>query len=88
MYCHQLKEWPNFILDQTNLTPLLADVRYLQDKLLGRLSALGFDLKQEATLKMVTHDILKTSEIEGVFEVMIDAMQGFRLSKILVFAFF
>ena len=31
------------------------------------MEALGFELRQEATLETITHDVLKTSEIEGEF---------------------
>ncbi|MBI4357320.1 MAG: Fic family protein [Gammaproteobacteria bacterium] len=65
MYIHEHPEWPNFKWDETHLSALLAEVRYLQGNLLGRLSSLGFDLREEATLQTLTRDILKTSEIEG-----------------------
>lgn len=65
MYIHQLKNWPELTFDQAELSPLLADVRHLQGKLLGRMEALGFDLQEEATLQTLTYDVVKTSEIEG-----------------------
>ena len=37
----------------------------MQGRLLGKMSALGFSLKEEATLNTLTMDVLKTSEIEG-----------------------
>jgi Fic family protein len=65
MYIHQEATWPNFTWNQTKLTPLLAEVRHLQGKLLGRMENLGFPLQEEATLQTLTQDVLKTSEIEG-----------------------
>lgn len=65
MYIHERKEWPNFKWDQIKLSDLLAEVRYLQGRLLGRMEALGFELSQEAMLQTLTEDALKTSEIEG-----------------------
>ena len=65
MYIHELKHWPELTFDQAGLSPLLADVRHLQGKLLGRMEALGFHLREEATLQTLTHDVIKTSEIEG-----------------------
>lgn len=65
MYIHELKEWPNFTWDRTRLVDLLAEVRYLQGKLLGKMATLGFNFCEEATLKILTQDVLKTSEIEG-----------------------
>src|SRR5437667_361065 len=65
MYLHERKEWPEFKWDQTKLAPLLAEVRHLQGRLLGRMEALGFQLREEATLQTLTQDVVKTSEIEG-----------------------
>ncbi len=65
MYIHERKDWPEFTWDQTKLAPLLAEVRHLQGRLLGRMEALGFPLREEATLQTLTQDVVKTSEIEG-----------------------
>ena len=43
----------------------LAAVRHRQGRLLGRMEALGFDLRQEALLNTLTEDIVTSSEIEG-----------------------
>ena len=43
----------------------LAGVRYKQGRLVGRMQALGFDLRQEAVLETLTQDVHKTSDIEG-----------------------
>lgn len=65
MYIYQLKQWPDFQWDDGQITPLLANVRHRQGRLLGRMEGLGFDLKEEATLRTLTMDVLKSSEIEG-----------------------
>jgi Fic family protein len=65
MYIHQRKDWPEFKWDQPRLAPLLAEVRHWQGRLLGRMEALGFQLREEATLQTLTQDVVKTSEIEG-----------------------
>ena len=39
----------------------------MQGRLLGRMEALGFELRDEATLSTLTMDVLKSSEIEGEF---------------------
>jgi len=65
MYIHELHDWPNLSWDKSELSRLLADVRHLQGKLLGRMESLGFDLRNEAALKTLTYDVIKTSEIEG-----------------------
>lgn len=65
MYIHERKDWPEFTWDRAKLAGLLADVRHLQGRLLGRMEAIGFTLREEATLEMLTQDVIKTSEIEG-----------------------
>jgi Fic family protein len=64
-YIHERPEWPNFTWDQTRLAPLLAHVRHRQGRLIGRMEALGFNLRKEAMLETLTLDVLKSSEIEG-----------------------
>ena len=65
MYIHELPDWPRFRWDNDKLADLLADVRHRQGRLIGRMEALGFGLREEAVLCTLTDDVLKTSEIEG-----------------------
>lgn len=64
-YIHQLKDWPQFRWDAAALATQLAAVRNKQGKLLGRMQALGFQLRAEAALQSLTEEVLKSSEIEG-----------------------
>jgi len=64
-YIHQLPDWPRFHWDQEAIAAPLAAIRHKQGRLLGRMEALGFSLRQEAELQTLTLDVLKTSEIEG-----------------------
>lgn len=64
-YIHQLSNWPKFEWDQRSLAKQLAAVRHRQGRLIGRMQALGFPLREEAVLKTLTEDVLKSSEIEG-----------------------
>jgi Fic family protein len=64
-YIHELKEWPSFRWDEGMLVQRLAPVRHRQGRLVGRMEALGFDLRAEAVLATLTEDVLKSSEIEG-----------------------
>src|ERR1700712_4830171 len=64
-YIHQLPAWPRFTWDQHRLAGLLAAVRHRQGRLIGRMRALGFTLREEAVLQTLTEDVLKSSEIEG-----------------------
>lgn len=66
-YIYQLHDWPNFSWNHEAVLAPLGTVRHLQGKLLGRMSALGFVLQQEAELETLTLDVLKSTEIEGEF---------------------
>ncbi|MBC5644908.1 Fic family protein [Parabacteroides sp. BX2] len=65
IYIWQQTDWPNFTWDDAKLSYKLGKVRGLQGKLVGKMSALGFDLKNSAILDTLTADITKSSEIEG-----------------------
>jgi Fic family protein len=64
-YIHQLTEWPIFKWDSEALSVPLAAVRHKQGKHLGRMEALGFDLRAEASLTGLTEEVVKSSAIEG-----------------------
>jgi Fic family protein len=64
-YTHELPNWPKFEWDQRGLTRQLAAVRHRQGRLIGRMQALGFRLREEAVLQTLTEDVVKSSEIEG-----------------------
>ena len=64
-YIHQRTDWPGFRWDSAIISDRLAAVRHHQGRLLGRIEALGVDLRAETTLQTLTRDALKTSEIEG-----------------------
>ena len=65
MYIHQRDDWPAFRWDQGGLAARLGVVRHRQGRLVGRMEALGFRLREEAVLDTLMQDVLKTSEIEG-----------------------
>jgi Fic family protein len=65
LYIHERDDWPIFRWDASALADALADVRHRQGRLIGRMEALGFRLREEATLASLTEDVVKTSEIEG-----------------------
>ena len=58
-------EWPDLTWDKGRLSTLLATVSHEQGRLLGQMEALGFDLRNEAHLRTLTEDVIKSSEIEG-----------------------
>lgn len=65
MYIHELEDWPGFTWNEAVLSTLLAEVRHEQGLLLGQMSSLGFVLKQEASLIVLTQDAVNTAVIEG-----------------------
>ncbi len=65
MYIHEHANWPDLRWDSAKLAAPLAEVRYLQGSLIGRMQSLGFPLREEAALQTLTQDVVKTSEIEG-----------------------
>ena len=65
MYIHELEDWPKFRWGADRLSEPLASARHRQGRLIGRMEALGFDLRREAVLRTLTSDVVKSSEIEG-----------------------
>lgn len=66
MYIWQHKDFPKFHWDERKVANRLIDIRYQQGKLLGIMSMLGFDVKNNAILDSMTEDIIMSSEIEGI----------------------
>lgn len=66
MYIHQTESWPSFTWDTDFIGTKLAKVNRAAGFLEGRLSAIGFDAMQHAAVEALTHDIVSSSEIEGV----------------------
>jgi Fic family protein len=64
-YIYQFEAWPKFYWQDDKLVALLAAVSRKQGRLLGRMTALGFKLRAEATLQSLTEEVIKSSEIEG-----------------------
>ena len=64
-YIWQQSDWSHWRFDMLALSKTLSEVYYAQGYLLGRMTALGFALCEEAALKIMTQEVIKTSEIEG-----------------------
>lgn len=62
---HEKPGWPELIWDGEILATPLAAVRHRQGLLLGKMQALGFELRAEASLSVLTSDVVKSSAIEG-----------------------
>jgi Fic family protein len=65
MYIYQHENWTDFTWNHQIIATVFGEVRHLQGKIVGQMSALGFSLQEEASLNTLTLDILKSSEIEG-----------------------
>ena len=65
MYIWEQPDWPALRWRGADIATPLAAVRHDQGRLLGRMEALGFKLREEAHLQTLTRDVVKTSEIEG-----------------------
>lgn len=64
-YVWQQSEWPQWTFNTGRLSTLLSQVNLERGRLLGSMQALGFKLSEEASLKALTSEIVKSSEIEG-----------------------
>ena len=66
MYIHERDNWTNFRWDASDVSNLQEIVCRKQGLLYGRLSSLGFDSKLRAMTENLTHDVVYSSEIEGI----------------------
>ncbi|MFA5964553.1 MAG: Fic family protein [Sphingomonas sp.] len=64
-YIHQRDDWPNFRWRDGEIVARLGGVRHRQGRLVGRMERMGFALRNEAVLRTLTEDVVKSSEIEG-----------------------
>jgi Fic family protein len=65
MWIYEHQNWQEFKWNAEFLTSKLADIRYRQGRLLGCMERLGFELRCEASLNMLTNDVVNSSAIEG-----------------------
>lgn len=64
-YIYQNADWHNFTYFGDKVQNLLLEIKKAQGYLLGKMDALGFDVKNNALLQVLTENIIKSSEIEG-----------------------
>ena len=64
-YIWQQSEWPQWSFDSAALSQLLSQVNLERGRLLGAMQTLGFKLAEEASLRVLTSEVVKSSEIEG-----------------------
>ena len=66
MYIYERDNWTNFRWNESQVSLLQEAVCRKQGLLYGRLSSLGFDSKLRAMAENLTHDVVYSSEIEGI----------------------
>lgn len=64
-YIYQNADWHCFTYIGDNIQNLLLEIKKAQGYLLGKMETLGFDIQTNANLKVLTENIIKSSEIEG-----------------------
>ena len=64
-YIYQNPDWHSFTYFGDKIQNLLFEIKKAQGYLLGKMDALGFDVKNNALLQVLTENIIKSSEIEG-----------------------
>ena len=62
----QYEQWPHFCWNDSNIISLLARVRERQGELIGLMNGLGFDTQHRNALEVMTEDVLRNAEIEGM----------------------
>ncbi|NDP40306.1 MAG: Fic family protein [Rhodoferax sp.] len=65
LYIWQQPDWPHWRFDAAALAEPLAQTHRAQGHLLGRMAELGVAQRDQATLQVLTQEVIKTSEIEG-----------------------
>lgn len=65
-YIWQNSEYPNFTYDKDAILPLLSEFRLKQGILLAKMQRIGFENSRHTVLNVLTEDVIKSSEIEGV----------------------
>lgn len=66
IYIWQYPEWPSFTWNDSRLIALLSEVRNLEGKIQGMMDGLGFYVQSMTALNVMTEDVLRSNEIEGV----------------------
>lgn len=64
-FIHETKGWPRLSWDAAAVLPALGRARHKQGLLLGQMLHLGFALRAEAAVEVLTSDVVRSSAIEG-----------------------
>ena len=74
-YIYQNADWNKFSWDGDKIQNLLLKIKKAQGYLFGKMSNLGFEVQNSATLQMLTENIIKSHEIEGEFKPIADVLK-------------
>lgn len=64
-YIYERPDWPNFRWNDRTLACALAETRHRQGRLIGRMESLARELQDDANLRVLTEDAIKSAAIEG-----------------------
>ena len=64
-YIYKNIDWHSFNWNGEKVLKLLSEVKLAQGFLLGKMNSLGFEIKNDALVNVLTENIIKSSEIEG-----------------------
>ena len=62
MYIYQNPDWHKFTWNGEKVQKLLFDIKKAQGYLLGKMDTLGFEVKNNAYMQVLTENIIKSSE--------------------------
>lgn len=65
-YIWQYLEWPKFRWESDRIMNLLSEVRLLEGRITGMMDGLGFEVQSKTSLDVMTEDVIRSNEIEGV----------------------
>ena len=65
-YIWQYPDWPTFKWDTDAILGLLSEVRMLEGRIAGMMGGLGYEIQSRTSLDVMTEDIIRSNEIEGV----------------------
>ncbi len=65
-YIWQYPDWPNFRWETDKIMNLLSEVRLQEGRITGMMDGLGFEVQTKTSLDVMTEDVIRSNEIEGV----------------------
>jgi len=64
-YAHLTDDWPNYRWDHESLADSLSRIHFRRGELIAGMANVGFEMRQEAILRVLMQDVTGSSEIEG-----------------------